>query len=650
MNTSAIEIAIKDENKDELQRLLDSGVSIETRLTFEKPPLLFAVEFAKINIVKLLLDRGANTEARDKNGKTALMYATDDDDKNHQTICKMLISAGANINQQDSTGKTALIHAVLINKTGSPRINIVKLLLSYPECDVNLFDTNYLTAELYTDADTENPLLQQISELLQRRGSKYIEDPLFESYKRETADFPFLYEVALRYSHPLRWIIDRSKSDKTESIFLLMVGRKDWKNLKLLLSQHLHLQIQKILSQDQLWTVLRNTDPIIFGKTRVPVPLSEAPYEGIIDDESYGFTNKTAMPDSPAASVWLIPKTNPDIQVWMEEQGKYLSDARNRTIVKAYTYRGDRLLNLTSRGDTRILYHILDAIKTDSSDKNPLIVQLYELYDEFQRRGYVSLPDKGLLINEDGSYNSEEIHNIFINNYDRIKQKSMLFTLIERFRRDLYKVIKNAPRMLTPLLVFRGTKNDKLLEAGAFSYTTNYYSSTSLNPEVTHIFTQKDWYGTNLHGFILEIEIKEDTPCIYLKSVSEFPSEEEVLLPPNIKFIALPYSSIKYDITNHESYYVRHLKAVGVGSIKNNVLYSRLHSKTEKRNTTVKSARNKLEKNKSTMKSTMRKNKKTINKKYNKTRKLNKYYSGHTYNYNNNDNNMARNANMMNES
>ena len=45
-------------------------------------------------IVRFLLDNGADTRARDKNNKTALMGAAK---KGHTDICRMLIHAGANV-------------------------------------------------------------------------------------------------------------------------------------------------------------------------------------------------------------------------------------------------------------------------------------------------------------------------------------------------------------------------------------------------------------------------------------------------------------------------------------------------------------------------------------------------------------------------
>lgn len=85
--------AVKAENKDSVQQLLDLGANpnIEDR---GMTPLMLASESGNIEIVKLLLDAGAqaNYEARD--GRTALLYAVWDD---YHEIEELLLAEGADV-------------------------------------------------------------------------------------------------------------------------------------------------------------------------------------------------------------------------------------------------------------------------------------------------------------------------------------------------------------------------------------------------------------------------------------------------------------------------------------------------------------------------------------------------------------------------
>ncbi|GMF29564.1 unnamed protein product [Phytophthora lilii] len=62
-----------------------------------------------LSVVKLLLRHGANTEARDQDGKTALLLATNDE---LFEVAKLLLEHGARLDAQDSAGRSPL-HACL---------------------------------------------------------------------------------------------------------------------------------------------------------------------------------------------------------------------------------------------------------------------------------------------------------------------------------------------------------------------------------------------------------------------------------------------------------------------------------------------------------------------------------------------------------
>ena len=83
-------------------------------------PLMYAVLYGKLNDVRLLLDSGADPNARNEAGATALMWAVDDLEKT-----RLLIDRGADVNARSEDGRTAL--AVATSRFGS--LEVVRLLL-----------------------------------------------------------------------------------------------------------------------------------------------------------------------------------------------------------------------------------------------------------------------------------------------------------------------------------------------------------------------------------------------------------------------------------------------------------------------------------------------------------------------------------------
>ena len=71
--------------------------------------LIEATSNGDLEMVQLLLENGANIEARDQRGETALMMAIRKDDLE---MVQLLLEHGANIEARDQRGETALMIAV----------------------------------------------------------------------------------------------------------------------------------------------------------------------------------------------------------------------------------------------------------------------------------------------------------------------------------------------------------------------------------------------------------------------------------------------------------------------------------------------------------------------------------------------------------
>ena len=88
---------------------------IETKLLIAKETMLICASFhGQVSIVTLLLKKGCNVNATDKNKNTALMTAAH---KNHFDIVVLLINHNANVNMYNCMLCTALHRAAYNNNT-----------------------------------------------------------------------------------------------------------------------------------------------------------------------------------------------------------------------------------------------------------------------------------------------------------------------------------------------------------------------------------------------------------------------------------------------------------------------------------------------------------------------------------------------------
>ncbi|PSH03394.1 MAG: hypothetical protein CXZ00_12605 [Acidobacteria bacterium] len=129
--------AVRTGNVEAARELLDKGADINAPKCAKGlayiTPLQCAATYGQTEIVKLLLERGANLEIKDNEGRgdAALAIAV----KNHNIdVTKLLLAKGADVNASDRGGETALFYAVdtsyVPGWSNEKTIEMVKLLLN----------------------------------------------------------------------------------------------------------------------------------------------------------------------------------------------------------------------------------------------------------------------------------------------------------------------------------------------------------------------------------------------------------------------------------------------------------------------------------------------------------------------------------------
>ena len=116
--------AVFNENYYFTEQLLKHGANPDKKKNIVLTPLGWAAHRGNIDIVKLLLDHGANINASEKKERTtALIEAIE---QKHFGVAKYLIDKGADINLEDKYGKTALGHAAIHKNEELVKILVVR--------------------------------------------------------------------------------------------------------------------------------------------------------------------------------------------------------------------------------------------------------------------------------------------------------------------------------------------------------------------------------------------------------------------------------------------------------------------------------------------------------------------------------------------
>lgn len=338
-----------------------------------------------------------------------------------------------------------------------------------------------------------------------------------------------------------------------ERLHTLAIERGDWPLILRLMKLNIRMALDLTLDPARLTQLLRQVSPGTLGGLKVYEPVTEEYVSTImqgltqnpIDSDELHYLRFTVTEGSPAANALLVPHKTPRLEEWLQEQTSYLmSSSRIHDVVKAYTWRGDRFVNAYSRRTLTNPLSLMESIRDDGDTKFPLAYQVLDAYDALLKKGMVGPPGADMWL--DGVVNHEAIMKVFKDNFAFFCRLNILYPLVNAFRKELNKIIKQSPQLGYDMVVFRGIKEESYHKPGTIGYVTDSYVSTSLNPRIATTFDQGFIYGTRFHQFVYEMTIPAEIPCLYLEGITGIKGESEVLLPHNLMIHAKYESSLKH--------------------------------------------------------------------------------------------------------
>ena len=168
----ALLLAARDNDIDTINKLVEKGVNLSPLCDFNYigQPLVPAVEAHNIELMKLLISKGADVNGRNGYYDTPLIYAMLDHENINNEVIKILLEAGADVNQPNAYGMSPFIGAC-----ASGDLELVKLLHQYGG-DVNAQNVSLMENDDYQKNSTplqyaEKYGHKQVVDFLKKNGA-----------------------------------------------------------------------------------------------------------------------------------------------------------------------------------------------------------------------------------------------------------------------------------------------------------------------------------------------------------------------------------------------------------------------------------------------------------------------------------------------
>jgi ankyrin repeat protein len=104
---------VKTGNRQEVEAFIRAGINVNAKDKDGATPLMLASERGDTEMARVLLKNEANPNASDVDGYTALMFASY---SGNLEMARLLVDSGADVNARDKDGWTALMFASMEKK------------------------------------------------------------------------------------------------------------------------------------------------------------------------------------------------------------------------------------------------------------------------------------------------------------------------------------------------------------------------------------------------------------------------------------------------------------------------------------------------------------------------------------------------------
>ena len=150
-NTTALEHAVRNANREMVQLLLYSGAKVNLKNSAGETVLMMFDDDATSDLMWDLINAGAKVNLQDNGGNTALMQAAT---ANNLEALKALLDAGAEVNIKNKQGRTALMLAA-----SEGHVNVVRALV-LAGADINATDEDKMDALAHAADNDHLPVVR----------------------------------------------------------------------------------------------------------------------------------------------------------------------------------------------------------------------------------------------------------------------------------------------------------------------------------------------------------------------------------------------------------------------------------------------------------------------------------------------------------